>query len=299
MKKYLTGLCVAVIAVVLLQPTAHAETDDAALRASLLETVQSLLQQVEALQARLAEMRGEMSEVRQEQRELREDIRQTLREGMSGEEVRRLQELLATDPDIYPEGLTTGFFGSLTRGALMRLQQRHRLEATGEVDEVTRDVLNQYFSERGGQVPPGLLRAPGIREAVERGVCERGNGQRPFCPAVEKDETKEEKDDEKKEEKAERDDEKEKDDEDAKDEEEKDDDVLTACGIDEFENLVGTRLTNRAPIVARWERYHGERAGVRSVRFVGPGDAMTMDYIETRLNVFYDRNRTIEKVTCG
>lgn len=146
--------------------------------ASLAETLQSLMQQVEELQARLAELRGEVKQVQ-------EEIRNELREGMTGEEVQKLQELLASDPDIYPEGLRTGYFGPLTRGALSRFQARHELEQTGEVDEATRNMLNEYFKERGnGEIPPGLLRAPGIRDKVERRMandCEDGRGMAFLC----------------------------------------------------------------------------------------------------------------------
>jgi len=42
--------------------------------------------------------------------------------GESSDDVRRLQELLATDTDIYPEGLITGYFGTLTERAVGRFQ---------------------------------------------------------------------------------------------------------------------------------------------------------------------------------
>lgn len=45
--------------------------------------------------------------------------------GMVGEEVQKLQRLLAADPALYPEGLITGYFGSRTRRAVERFQIRH------------------------------------------------------------------------------------------------------------------------------------------------------------------------------
>ena len=400
-KKYTVGLC-AVVALALAVPAAptQAQTDD---MAAMLATIQLLLERVQELQAQLAAMRGELSQVRTE---LREEIRTALNEGMSGEEVRRVQQLLATDPDIYPEGLVTGFYGGMTRQAVMRLQQRHKLPATGSLDEATRELINQYFTERDGQVPPGLLRAPGIAKAVEQGICKRGAGDRPFCPATDKpvddkkvaDKQPEDKKDTKpktevSEEKARsavqgaqraievvraavreagrgpdltktreylmkaedtytqarraynaeeyasayewavesrrlsnvalraipdsairtsalRDqvqaitrDYEPKSTDDKKDQPKKDehtqDDILRTCGLDKFKDLVGQRLNDRAAVIARWEEYHKERAGTRSVRFINPGDAVTMDYIETRLNVYLDRNRVVEKVLCG
>lgn len=45
--------------------------------------------------------------------------------GMAGEEVQKLQRLLAADPALYPEGLITGYFGARTRHAVERFQIRH------------------------------------------------------------------------------------------------------------------------------------------------------------------------------
>src|SRR3989344_7499461 len=41
---------------------------------------------------------------------------------MSGSDVSCLQKTLAQDPAIYPEGLVTGYFGSLTQKAVQRWQ---------------------------------------------------------------------------------------------------------------------------------------------------------------------------------
>jgi len=48
--------------------------------------------------------------------------------GDRGDEVTKLQELLAKDPAVYPEGLVTGYFGSLTRAAINRFQEKHANE---------------------------------------------------------------------------------------------------------------------------------------------------------------------------
>ena len=164
-------LCAALVFAV---PTAQAQTDDIA---SMLAMIQQLQERVAQLQEQLRTTRGELQEVRQE-------IRQTLREGMRGEEVEKLQELLASDPEIYPEALTTGYFGNLTRSALARLQARHGVPQSGELDEATRELINEYFAERTGRAdaPEGLLRAPGIQKAIENNICDRGMGNRPFCP---------------------------------------------------------------------------------------------------------------------
>ncbi len=55
----------------------------------------------------------------------------TLRLGASGDEVRKLQEFLARDKDIYPEGRVTGYFGALTREAVQRFQTKYGIVSQG------------------------------------------------------------------------------------------------------------------------------------------------------------------------
>ncbi len=242
----------------------------------MMELLQSLMAQVRELQAQLAEARGEVQE-------LREQIVTELREGQRGDEVTKLQELLSSDPDIYPERLVTGFFGPLTRQAVMRFQQRHNVSESGELDQDTRELINSYFAERTGRTdaPEGILRAPGVRQAVERGVCQRGQGNRPFCPT--ENELEEDEDNQSTSPSHSQDEE---------------DEVLTTCGLSEFEDLVGTEV-DRDQIIADWEAYHDAEAGIHGVRILGENDPMTMDYRETRLNVVYDEDEVIVRVFCG
>jgi peptidoglycan hydrolase-like protein with peptidoglycan-binding domain len=57
--------------------------------------------------------------------------------GLRGEEVRELQEILKQDPEIYPEGLATGYYGRLTERAVKRLQKKFDLPQTGRLDKNT------------------------------------------------------------------------------------------------------------------------------------------------------------------
>ncbi len=54
-----------------------------------------------------------------------------LARGDRGEDVRRLQEILARDPALYPEGIVSGFFGALTERAVQRFQMRHGIVSSG------------------------------------------------------------------------------------------------------------------------------------------------------------------------
>lgn len=59
-------------------------------------------------------------------------ITRMLSRGASGEDVRRLQEFLARDRSIYPEGIVSGFFGELTERAVQRYQARYGIVSDGD-----------------------------------------------------------------------------------------------------------------------------------------------------------------------
>jgi peptidoglycan hydrolase-like protein with peptidoglycan-binding domain len=61
--------------------------------------------------------------------------------GSRSEEVKAIQEILKTDPDIYPEGYVTGYYGSLTEKAIKKLQKRCGLPETGELDDATEKCI--------------------------------------------------------------------------------------------------------------------------------------------------------------
>ncbi|MEK7109154.1 MAG: peptidoglycan-binding protein, partial [Patescibacteria group bacterium] len=62
-------------------------------------------------------------------------------------QVEILQTLLASDSDIYPEGLITGYFGALTSSAVRRFQARHGIEQLGIVGPKTREKLKELLKE--------------------------------------------------------------------------------------------------------------------------------------------------------
>jgi len=85
-------------------------------------------------------------------------ISNNLKYGMRSPEVKCLQEFLkAQGPEIYPEGLVTGYFGPLTLAAVKRFQQKYWQEIlapwgltkdqpTGFVGPTTRSKINQLLS---------------------------------------------------------------------------------------------------------------------------------------------------------
>lgn len=75
--------------------------------------------------------------------------------GDRSEEVRNLQRFLADDSDLYPSGLVTGYFGTLTRDAVRRFQCQENIvcngtpETTGygRIGPQTADSMNQMIEE--------------------------------------------------------------------------------------------------------------------------------------------------------
>lgn len=133
------------------------------------QLILQLQQQVNELKAKINQLQVSSTNLGQVQRQITGDTRtvrttvrfvRQLREGMTGDDVKQIQEILATDPSIYPQGLVTGFFGSLTRSAVMRFQQRFNLDQVGQAGPQTRATLEEIVNSGAGQsgnIPPGLL----------------------------------------------------------------------------------------------------------------------------------------------
>ena len=145
---------------------------------SVQELIQSLKQQIEVLKARvealseqIKTMKGTQAQIKGTTKEIKQTLRLTRRlwKGMRGEDIEALQEILATDPEIYPEGLVTGYFGPLTEKAIKRFQKMMGVEQVGVVGPKTLSKINELLEEgagSSGKVPPGLLIAPGIRKKI-------------------------------------------------------------------------------------------------------------------------------------
>lgn len=76
----------------------------------------------------------------------RSTFTKTINVGAEDAEVAKLQEVLSKDTTLYPEGLITGYYGSLTQLAIFRLQIRHGIKESdgyGYVGPKTRAKLNE------------------------------------------------------------------------------------------------------------------------------------------------------------
>jgi len=58
-------------------------------------------------------------------------IKRQLKSGISGDDVKLIQTLLSHDSSVYPEALTTGYFGTLTQRAVQRFQEKYNIASNG------------------------------------------------------------------------------------------------------------------------------------------------------------------------
>ena len=164
-------LCLSCTVVSAQTSTDATSSDDTSVVSELIET---LRQQIESLKAQIQELvtkitlwkeqKGEIKETAKEAKETLHLIRH-LREGMTGDDVKLLQEILATDPEIYPKGFVTGYFGPLTKNAVKMFQKKAGIDQVGRVGPKTTAKINElleFGAGSSGKVPPGLLIAPGI-----------------------------------------------------------------------------------------------------------------------------------------
>lgn len=83
----------------------------------------------------------------------------------TGGEVTALQQYLATQPDIYPEALVTGFYGTATEAAVKKLQKKNSIVSMGDanttgygtVGPATRKVIGKDCPDPASPQPPVAL----------------------------------------------------------------------------------------------------------------------------------------------
>ncbi len=104
----------------------------AATQAELVAQAEALLAQVAALQAQLGAQGGTIAPTTVTSSAACPLIGRSLKRGSSGDDVTRLQQFLARDISIYPEGQVTGYFGALTEAAVKRWQVRYNIVSSGD-----------------------------------------------------------------------------------------------------------------------------------------------------------------------
>lgn len=121
----------------------------------LLAIIEQLKNQIKELQNQLAKLKSEIAEVKEELK-----LTKNLRKGLSDEEVVELQKFLSQFREIYPEGLITGYFGSLTEKAVKKFQEKYGIESVGVVGPLTRDKINEFLTEEAKEEKITICHVP-------------------------------------------------------------------------------------------------------------------------------------------
>jgi peptidoglycan hydrolase-like protein with peptidoglycan-binding domain len=178
MKKVLGVIFALALVCVLAGPIATKATTSTSAATSAQELLIKLQIQITALKAQIAALTTQIESLRQAKNDVKDatkDVKTTLqlirdlKVGMSGDDIKTLQELLSTDSDVYPEGLVTGYYGKLTEKAVKKLQKKLCLNEDGTVNPQTIKRINELLSEgagNSGHIPAGLLIAPGIQKKL-------------------------------------------------------------------------------------------------------------------------------------
>ncbi len=79
--------------------------------------------------------------------------------GADNDDIYKIQQLLKTDAEIYPEGTVTGFYGPKTENAIKNLQKRFGLKQVGVVGPATTALLERLLAEQkaDGTFPADIL----------------------------------------------------------------------------------------------------------------------------------------------
>ncbi len=169
---------------------------------SVSNQVQALLNQIESLQTQIQTLQALQGQIIKAQGEVSQSLKliRSLRQGMSGDDVKALQAILAADTSIYPEGMITGFYGRLTSEAVKRFQKKYGIEMLGFVGPKTIKKLNEEVGKLSlsqenddndedndgdkndkkfcAKIPPGHLIAPGW--------LKKNNSVKPIVPECQK-----------------------------------------------------------------------------------------------------------------
>ncbi len=116
-------------------------------------TVDELQAQITALMAQITALQAQIQATTGGTTTSTSCFTMTLRRGMENDEIMSLQQKLKMDSTIYPEGLTTGYFGPLTEAAVQKFQVKYGIvsegtpETTGYglVGPKTRAKLNELY----------------------------------------------------------------------------------------------------------------------------------------------------------
>ena len=130
-------------------------------------TASELAAEIQALKQQIAQMQGQSGNSTGTSASACGAISGPLGPGSSGAAVSALQQFLASDPSVYPQGLVTGYYGSLTVAAVQAFQTKSGIVSSGSSSttgygRVGPQTLAAIGSECGGAstgagVPTGVV----------------------------------------------------------------------------------------------------------------------------------------------
>lgn len=68
--------------------------------------------------------------------------------GTTSDDVKIIQSALKTDPSLYSSGIVTGYYGSLTKEAVINFQRKYSLTETGAMDSQTTQKFNEVYGNQ-------------------------------------------------------------------------------------------------------------------------------------------------------
>lgn len=119
------------------------------------------------------QIKATKSDLKQAKKELR--FARSLVRGMSGDDVRDLQELLAQDSSLFSLADVSGFFGPRTEVALREFQRKHGIGAIGIFGPQTQAKIFALFA--GRELPAGII----ARLGLETSSTTPGQGLVAIC----------------------------------------------------------------------------------------------------------------------
>lgn len=157
----LCSIAIALLFLVMLTPVARAETTDLS---TMLSRMQSIIAEMEALQQEFKALVSVVDATKPSGQVLGAStsnepvFTESLEYGETNDDIARIQRLLATDPEIYPYGVDSGFFGPKTQEAIRSLQKRFGLDPVGVIGPATTDLLSGYMRAYPNEnYPEGVL----------------------------------------------------------------------------------------------------------------------------------------------
>ncbi len=161
MKKIAPFLLVAVFAFIPAGTDAQSAAELQQRIETLLSQIQQLQQQISAASGGAVPVPGGGSATPTPSNSACPFVGRTLKVGSSGDDVRRLQQFLARDRAIYPEGTVSGYFGALTEAAVKRWQIKYNIVSSGSASTTgfgvygprTAAAMSLQCSQGGGGTP--------------------------------------------------------------------------------------------------------------------------------------------------